>query len=185
MGEIGTTQSICDQVLELESDTDKTAALNFVLAQRWETRNLQLGLGVVLISGIVTVLGAVAALRDGELHVVTQPVLTLSSTILASITAVLGSILTFLKPAERASRYREFGNKNKSLHNRLKIYRTVSIGFVENEKKQHDDLQTFLKEKDALNLDNPPIPSWAKDQVDIEIERKRENKKKDRQRQEL
>lgn len=154
--------AICEQLSKLETDTGRTAASDFAVAQGWEKWNTRLGFAIVITSGAVSIITAMLSAKTSA------PVLPINqawplgiSTMLASLTAVVGSILTFLKPAERASRYREFGNKQKSLRNRIRVYRTVSISFSASEVEKHDALQAFLLEKGALNSDNPPIPRWA------------------------
>src|SRR4051812_26785277 len=55
-----TLSQIREQLKKLEDDTDLTAASDFFMAQWWESKNTQLGLSTVVVSGIVTVLGAIA-----------------------------------------------------------------------------------------------------------------------------
>lgn len=147
-------QSIEEQLDNLEKDTNITSKSNFMIAQNWESINSILGLSAVIISGIVTILGAMTALKGME---DVQHIFNFASTILASIITVVGSILTFLKPSERAGRYREFGNKQKALRNRIRIYRNVILAQEKYTSIAIEKLEEFNKDKDTLNSDNPPI----------------------------
>lgn len=122
------------------------------------------------ISGAVTIISAATSMKGWESS---QDILILFSTILASAATVVGSVLTFLKPSERAGRYREFGNKQKALRNRIRLFRTVSIHQVLDQEKAAQQLLEFSQEKDALNSDNPPIPRRAFKVASKEILEKR------------
>jgi hypothetical protein len=151
-------QSIEDQLQKLEDDTDLTSASDFRMAQRWQGINTKLGLIIVLVSGIITAIGAGASVGDFQYL---QKYFALSVTVLASIATVVGSVLTFLKPSERGMQYREFGNKQKALRNRIRIYRSVLMKQEPSVDRPSEQLVGFGQEKDALNSDNPPIPRSA------------------------
>jgi hypothetical protein len=151
-------QSIEDQLQRLEDDTDLQAAGDFCMAQRWDSVNTRLGLMIVLAAGALTATAAYASMGDFESL---QRYYTLASTVLAAAATVLGSVLTFLKPAARGASYREFGNKQKSLRNRIRIYRSVLMRQDPAVERLSDQLVAFGQEKDALNSDNPPIPRSA------------------------
>lgn len=162
--------AIAAQLQKLEDDTELTSASDFRMAQRWEATNNRLGLTTVIVSGIVTVIGAVSSL---EKFTDVQPLFIIVSTLLASIATAIGSVLTFLKPSERGGRYREFGNKQKMLRNRIRIYRTVQILQDDSSTGPTEQLVAFNLEKDALNSDNPPIPRSAFVTASKEIGEKR------------
>lgn len=170
-----TRTEIARQLHKLEDDTDLTSASNFYVSQRWESLNTYLGLGTVGVSGAVTVIGAAASVKGLEGW---QPYFTLSSTILASTATVIGSVLTFLKPSERGARYREFGNKQKALRNRIRIYRTVKMEEDATIKGPSEQLSAFSVEKDTLNSDNPPIPRPAFLVASKEVLEKRDRRAK-------
>jgi hypothetical protein len=166
-------EAIISQLQKLEDDTDLTAASDFRVAQNWESINSTLGLSAVAVSGIVTIFGAAASVKGMEGW---QPTFTFGSTILASAATVIGSVLTFLKPSERAGRYREFGNKQKALRNRIRIYRSVIMSQDGSLSTPTDKLVEFATEKDALNSDNPPIPRSAFLKASKEVLEKRERR---------
>lgn len=151
-------QSIEDQLQKLEDDTDLTASSDFAMATRWEATNTRMGLIIVITSGVVAVIGACATLSDFTQY---QKYFTLSSIVLASIATVVASVLTSLKPSERGSLYREYGNKQKSLRNRISVYRSVLMKQDPSLERISDQLVAFGQEKDGLNADNPPIPRSA------------------------
>lgn len=154
-------QSIDDQLKKLEDDTSLASASDFIMEQRWEARNTRLGLVIVFTSAIVAAIGASASVGEFQQYQDFQRFIPLASTLLASIATVVGSILTFLKPSERGSRYREFGNKQKALRNRIRIYRTVLMSQDPSLERLSDQLVAFGQEKDAMNSDNPPVPRSA------------------------
>jgi hypothetical protein len=151
-------QSIEAELQKLEDETDLTSASDFSMAQRWDATNTRLGLLIVLASGIVAAIGAAASLADLAQY---QRFFTLSSIVLAAIATVIASVLTFLKPSERSGQYREYGNKQDALRNRIRIYRSVLMKQDPSVERLSDQLVAFGQEKDALNADNPPIPRWA------------------------
>jgi hypothetical protein len=151
-------QSIEDQLQKLEDDTDLTSASDFTMAQRWEATNIRLGLIIVVTSGVVAGIGAAASLSDLAQY---QRYFTLSSTVLAAIATIIASVLTFLRPSERGSQYREFGKKQQALRNRIRVYRSVLMKQDPSVERIADQLVAFGQEKDGLNSDNPPIPRSA------------------------
>jgi hypothetical protein len=155
------TDNIMVQLETLEAAADMTAASDFRVAQRWEAWNIRLGVAVVLASAAVTALGATGSAGLKLPVGIDAAVVVPAMTVLGSLAAVLASVLTFLKPAERASQYREFGNKQASLGNRIRLYRSVSIFYAVDDQAVHEQLVAFVGEKDALNSDNPPIARWA------------------------
>ncbi len=109
-------------------------------------------------SGVVAVISAAAALTDLLPY---QRYFTLAMTVLAAMATVLASVLTFLKPSERGGQYREYGNKQEALRNRIRIYRSVLMKQDPSVERLSDQLVAFGHEKDGLNADNPPVPRWA------------------------
>jgi hypothetical protein len=169
------SQNVGEQLQKLENDAEMTSASDFAMAQNWEKWNTILGLSIVLISGYVASIGAASSFKYGSTD--WTDIFKISSAVAGALTAILGSVLTFLKPSERASRYREFGNKQKSLRNRIRLYRTVSIHLEQDVVARCSQLGNFLTEKDALNSDNPPITKWAFVQATRDIADKEKRKK--------
>jgi hypothetical protein len=151
-------QSIEDQLQRLEDDTELISAGDFAMAHRWSAINTRLGLIIVVITGVVAAIGAAASLADLLAY---QRYFTLASTVLAAIATVIASVLTFLKPSERGGQYREYGNKQEALRNRIRIYRSVLMKQDPSVERLSDQLVAFGQEKDGLNSDNPPVPRWA------------------------
>ena len=146
------------QLEKLEEDCDVTSGSDFYMERVWENWNFRLGIATVVLSALVSAIGAISALKDLQNF---EPYFLLGSTLLASAGTVLGSVLTFLKPSERAARYREFANKQKSLRNRIRVYRTVHAPKELDWTKAAEQLTNFGIEKDALTSDNPTIPKVA------------------------
>lgn len=171
---INLESKIEEQLLKLENDADITSASNYWVAQRWESWNFKLGFSTVGVSGLVTVIGSIASiefLKDYHEYI------NVATTILASIATVIGSILTFLKPSERGSLYREFGGKQKELRNKIRVYRTVEILLIDGIEEKKNSLVSFLNEKENLNADNPPIPRKAFQNASSDIKEKKNRQK--------
>jgi hypothetical protein len=164
-----------EQLQKIEDDTDITSASNFFIAQNWEGWNTKLGLFIVGLSGIVTVISAILALEELKEY---RVYLTVISTIFASAATAIGSVLTFLKPSERASRYRDFGNKQKDLRNRIRIYRSIESSQALDLNSIIHTLKDFSEEKNALNSDNPPIDRSAFVVASQDIAEKRQRRAK-------
>jgi hypothetical protein len=151
-------QSIEDQLQRLEDDTELTSAGDFSMSQRWAAVNTRLGLIIVLTTGVVAAIGAAATLTDLQAY---QRYFTLASIVLAAIATVIASVLTFLKPSERGGQYRDFGNKQEALRNRIRVYRSVLMKQDPSVERLSEQLVAFGQERDGLNADNPPIPRSA------------------------
>jgi hypothetical protein len=150
--------SIEEQLQKLEDDAELASVSNFCLAQRWDAVNTRLGLMIVLFSGALTGIGAYASVGDFAAF---QKYYTLASTVLAAAATVVTSVLTFLKPSARSATYREFGNKQDALRNRIRLYRAVLMKQDPSVERLSEQLVAFGQEKDTLNSDNPPIPHSA------------------------
>jgi hypothetical protein len=151
-------QSIEQQLQRLEDDTELISASDFAMAQRWDATNTRLGLIIVVTSGAVAAIGAAASLTDLQPY---QRYFTLATTVLAAVATVIASVLTFLKPSERGGQYREYGNKQQTLRNRIQIYRSVLMRQDPSVERLSDHLMALGQERDGLNSDNPPVPRWA------------------------
>jgi hypothetical protein len=163
------SKQIQEQLKKLEKDCDLTSGSDFFMEKQWENWNLKLGIATVILSALVSVIGAVSAL---DYFKASEEYFLLGSTLLASIGTVLGSVLTFLKPSERAARYREFAIKQKNLRNRIRIYRTVHAPKEPEWTKSAEQLASFNMEKDALSSDNPTIPTVAYENSRLAIKAK-------------
>jgi SMODS and SLOG-associating 2TM effector domain len=151
-------QSIEDQLQRLEDDTELTSASDFAMAHRWDAINTRLGLIIVVTTGVIAAIGAAASLTDLLPY---QRYFTLATTVLAALATVIASVLTFLKPSQRGGQYRDYGNKQEALRNRIRIYRSVLMKQDPSVERLSDQLMAFGQEKDGLNSDNPPVPRWA------------------------
>jgi hypothetical protein len=164
-------QSIISSADKVSEDCDYSAGSNFTLGNHWDKWNLRLGLSAAILS-------ALAAISVDKLHgVIGDQAAQMLTSFVAFLAAIAASVLTFLKPSEKASVYREFGNKYRALRNRSRVFASIDC----NVKTEYDELRRgldeLLKEKADLNLDNPVIPEWAYLEAKRLVETKRREAK--------
>jgi hypothetical protein len=154
MNESEILKQIVDNARKIADDCEYSAASNFALGRRWDRWNLFLGSSAAILS-------ALAAISTEKLKLpgfIADFPVTGTAAFFAAISA---SVLTFLKPSEKASIYREFGNKYRALRNRSRVFISIDCRLPLKYKELRGGLDALLKEKEDLNLDNPVIPDWA------------------------
>lgn len=161
-------KKIIDNADEIVQDCEYSASSNFELGKYWDSWNLRLGLSAAIFS-------ALAAISSSRGDVFSTSVSQLPS-IVAFLAAISASVLTFLKPAEKASIYREFGNKYRSLRNRSRVFITIDCLVTAEYERLRGTLDALLKEKEDLNLGNPVIPEWAYQEARKLIKQKSDRK---------
>jgi hypothetical protein len=162
----GVLKQIIDNAQKIADDCEYSASSNFALGKYWDTWNLRLGLSAAILSALAALVGK----TDFDL-----PGVPVTSAV-AFLAAISASVLTFLKPSEKASIYREFGNKYRSLRNRSRVFISIDCLVKPEYKKLRGTLDALLKEKEDLNLDNPVIPEWAFEEAHRLIKQKSDRK---------
>jgi hypothetical protein len=153
---------------EIAKDCEYSASSNFELGKYWDSWNLRLGLSAATLSA----LAAISSGREDFFSTSGSPL----PSIVALLAAISASVLTFLKPSEKASIYREFGNKYRSLRNRSRVFVTIDCLVTAEYEKLRAALDALLKEKEDLNLGNPVIPKWAYEEAHRSIKQKSDRK---------
>lgn len=166
---------VIDQANKISSDCEYSATSNFALGRYWDGWNLKLGLTSALLAAVAAYL----AVGEGRIPIGNMQNVAQSVTgVVAFLSTIAVSILTFLKPSEKASVYREFGNKYRSIRNRSRVFVSIDCLVESDYQKLRNGLNALLKEKEDLNMDNPVIPQWAFSEAQKLIDEKILRKKK-------
>jgi hypothetical protein len=147
-------KQIISNAQKIADDCEYSAASNFALSRRWDRWNLFLGSSAAILSA----LAAISIDKSNLPGFIAGFPITGTAAFFA---AIFASVLTFLKPSEKASIYREFGNKYRALRNRSRVFISIDCLVTLEYEKLRSELDALLKEKEDLNLDNPVIPDWA------------------------
>lgn len=127
----------------IEEDTEHSFKGHYNAAARWARYHLWIGLPSALLAAIA---GA-AAFKD-------QPEL---AGALALLSTALTTVLTFLKPSERAEMHKAVAGQYQALRNQARIFREIGLtdGLAADEAKAR--LFELAKTRDELNQSSPAI----------------------------
>ena len=99
--------------------------------------------------------------------------------LLALLATILTALLTFLKPAERASSHKTAGDQYLSLRNDARIFRTIELLEQEDGQLTSETLKALAQHRNELNQGSPEIPRAAFEQARNGIAEGEINYKKD------
>jgi hypothetical protein len=148
-------KKIVDNAQKIANDCEYSASSNFALGKYWDTWNLRLGLSAAILSALAAIINV------DKMNLLSSVQHFPIAGVVGFFAAVSASVLTFLKPSEKASIYREFGNKYRSLRDRSRVFISIDCLVTTEYEKLRGALDALLKEKEDLNLDNPVIPEWV------------------------
>lgn len=134
---------LADEARRVEEDTEHSFKGHYNAAARWGRYHLWLGLPAALLAAVA---GA-AAFRD-------QPEWAGS---LALVSTALTTVLTFLKPSERAEMHKAVAGQYQSLRNQARMFREIGLldGIAPDEARAH--LFELAEARDELNQRAPAI----------------------------
>jgi hypothetical protein len=168
----GVLTQIIDNARKIANDCEYSASSNFALGTYWDAWNLRLGLSAAIFSALAAI--------NIDTMIATNAHHSPITSVVGFFAAISASVLTFLKPSEKASVYREFGNKYRSLRNRSRIFISIDClvtpEYTLEYEKLRGALDALLKEKEDLNFDNPVIPGWAFEEAHRLIKQKLDRK---------
>lgn len=159
--------ALADEAERIEEDSIHSAKGHFNAASTWSKRHYWIGVPA-------TILGAAA----GAAAVKSCPEL---AAILALLATILTALLTFLKPAERASAHKTAGDQFLSLRNDARMFRTIELLEQEDRQLTSETLKALALRRNELNQGSPEIPRAAFDQARKGISEGEANYKKDRE----
>lgn len=125
------------EIERLEEDCIHSGKSHFNAGARWTRYNTLIGLPSVILSALAGTAffkdyGAVAG-------------------VMASVAAVLTALMTFLKPAERASEHKQAGDQYLTLRNDARIFREIEIDHACDTPAAIAALSGFTKRRNELN----------------------------------
>jgi hypothetical protein len=141
------TGLICDQAQKIEADCDRASVRDSLASARWDRINLWLG-----------TFSAAAAALAAFLAASNETNLNVYAAASALLSAILGSILTFLTPAKKSENFHKFSNRYQALRDMFRVFiaiRCAEEGDVQLLKKE---FQALLAEKQKIDSDHPVIP---------------------------
>lgn len=137
------TSKLVTEACRIEEDSEHSGKGHFNAGERWGRYHLYIGLPAALIAAIA---GA-AAFKD-------CPELAGS---LALLSTALTTVLTFLKPSERAEMHKTSGGHYLTLRNQTRIYREIELANGLEEVAAKARLMELAGTRDELNTTSPGI----------------------------
>ena len=71
--------------------------------------------------------------------------------IMSAVVAILTSLMTFLKPSERASAHKSSGDQYLTLRNDVRVFREIKLTYVCDEQSSISAMDDFTKRRNELN----------------------------------
>lgn len=121
----------------IEEDCIHSGKAHFNAGTRWASYNYFLGLPSVILSA----LAGTAFFND----------LPEVAGVMSVVVAVLTSLMTFLKPSERASAHKGSGDQYLSLRNDARVFREIKLDHACDEQAAIAGLDEFTKRRNELN----------------------------------
>ncbi|MEE9926055.1 MAG: SLATT domain-containing protein [Brucella anthropi] len=132
---------IASELQRLEEDCSHSGKAHFNASDRWNQFNYWFGIPSVVISGLV----GTALVKD---HVMW------ASAGSAAVT-VLTALVTFLKPAEKATLHKTSGDQYLTLRNDSRVFREITLMRNAEEAAALEGLEGLTKRRNELNQASP------------------------------
>lgn len=131
----------------VEEDSIHSAKGHFNAADIWRIRHYWIGVPA-------TILGAAA----GAAAIKSFPEI---AVFLSLIATILTGLLTFLKPADRASAHKTAGDQFLALRNDARFFREIELIEQDDAHSTSDQLKALCQRRNELNQSSPEIPRKA------------------------
>src|SRR5689334_2234902 len=146
-------EAITEQGRALEESCEKGAIRDTLLAASWYQVNLWLGLS----SAITAALAAfVAGKGEVLLHLLGHNGAEMAA-ILALMSAILTSTLTFLAPSEKAGAYHHFSNKLRALRDRVRSFIEIDCAMGGKDAHLGDKFTRLVRERSEIDSSHPIV----------------------------
>lgn len=154
-------QKLVAECHRIEEDAEHSCKGHYNAGERWGRYHLFLGMPAAIVAAIA---GA-AAFKD-------CPELAGS---LALFSTALTTVLTFLKPSERAEMHKSAGSQYHALRNQTRIFRKIELSDGLDGESAKKRLLELARIRDELNATSPgiPRPDYEKAKRDIDTGRSR------------
>lgn len=135
----------------VEEDSIHSAKGHFNAADIWRIRHYWIGVPATILGGAA---GAAAVKNFPEIAV-----------LLSLIATILTGLLTFLKPAERASAHKTAGDQFLALRNDARVFREIELIEQDDTRSAPDKLKALCQRRNELNQGSPDVPRKAFEQA--------------------
>ncbi|MDZ4780728.1 MAG: SLATT domain-containing protein [Planctomycetia bacterium] len=121
----------------IEEDCIHSGKAHFNAGDRWARYHYWLGIPSVVLSALA---GAAFFKDYGDI-----------AGIMSAIVAILTSLMTFLKPSERASGHKGSGDQYLTLRNDVRVFREIKLTYACDEQSAIAGMDEFTKRRNELN----------------------------------
>lgn len=125
------------ELQRIEEDCIHSGKAHFNAGDRWACYHYGLGIPSVVLSALA---GAAFFKDHGDI-----------AGIMSAIVAILTSLMTFLKPSERASAHKGSGDQYLTLCNDARVFREIRLAYACDEQAAIAGLDEFTKRRNELN----------------------------------
>lgn len=125
----------------IEEDSIYSAKRHLNACDTWSLRHYVLGIPAALLAALVT---TVLIKNYADL-----------AQALATVSALLAALLTFLKPNDRASQHRVVGNQYLTLRNDARMFREIDLTELDDDSKKSEKLRQLAERRANLNASAP------------------------------
>jgi hypothetical protein len=129
--------AISSELQRIEEDCIHSGKAHFNAGDRWARYHYWLGIPSVVLSALA---GAAFFKDYGDI-----------AGIMSAVVAILTSLMTFLKPSERASTHKGSGDQYLTLRNDVRVFREIKLAYACDEIAAMAGIDEFTKRRNELN----------------------------------
>jgi len=163
-------QEIRSQAHKISKDCDRASIRDSLISASWYKLNLWLGLASAVLAGTIA---SFAGADLKGLTIINESSGKLIVAVLASSSAILTSVLTFLAPSEKANIYHEYSNRYWALRDQIRKFvriECISAADIKHLKREYEKL---LQERIELDKKHPLVPEWVYNEAGKKLEQKK------------
>lgn len=149
-------EELRQEASRIEEDTEYSAKGHYNAAERWSRYHMLIGLP----SALVAALAGSAAFNDYSFL----------AGCLAFISTALVTVLTFLKPSEKAENHKSVAGNYLALRNRTRLFREIELPDCDDQQLMKEQLFEYAKQRNELNSSSPGISKKDYERAKKEIE---------------
>jgi hypothetical protein len=145
---------------KIARDCDRASIRDSLMSAAWYRYNTWLGMASALMAGAAAAVAGLN-LKGISFPDYLQPFVSLIVALLASCSAMLASVVTFLAPAEKASVYHEYSNRYWALRDRIRKFANLDCRSIEDDERLKLLFENLLNERIELDRKHPLVPEWV------------------------
>lgn len=150
-------ESVIKECLRIEEDTEHSFKSHYNASASWSKINLWLGLPAAILAAVA---GGTSAAEGPQIII----------TIVAFLSTIFISCLTFLKPSERSDSHKTAGHSYQALRNKTRMFREVGLNSITDDAGILKSLCSLSERRDELNSTMPSIPRKAYEKAKKDID---------------